>query len=104
MSKRSIHSAALVLALAATTAAASAQTMSAGGTPKPIGSPMASPMPGASSMPMTGMKKKAKPMASSSPSSTARHGAPIDATGANSGSSSNPTTGTNIPSTTGASK
>ncbi len=100
MSKRSIHSAALVLALAATTAAASAQTMSAGGTPQPIGSPMAK----ASSMPMTGMKKKAKPMASSSPSSTARHGAPIDATGANSGSASQPNTGTNIPSTTGASK
>jgi hypothetical protein len=40
-------------------------------------------------------------MASAQTGDTARHGPPIDAAGANSGSTSHPQSGTNMPSTTG---
>jgi hypothetical protein len=50
----------------------------------------------------TTTKKKKKKATPSAKSSLARHGPPIDAAGANSGSSSNPASGPDIPSTTGA--
>jgi hypothetical protein len=98
MNKFSIQAAALILAMSASAAMASAQTASAGGTPKPLGSSSmsGSSMSGSMSGTKTMTKKKTKK------SSLARHGPPIDAAGANSGSSSNPASGGDIPSTTGA--
>ncbi len=97
MNKFSIQAAALILAMSASAAMASAQTASAGGTPKPLGS---SSMNGSMSSSMSGTKTTTKKKTKKS--SLARHGPPIDAAGANSGSSSNPASGGDIPSTTGA--
>ncbi len=96
MNKFSIQAAALILAMSATAAMASAQTASAGGTPKPLGS---SSMNSSTSGSMSGTKTTTKKVKKSS---LARHGPPIDAAGANSGSSGNPASGADIPSTTGA--
>jgi hypothetical protein len=78
--------AALFIALIAGTGAAGAQTMAS---PAPMSS--ATPKPTSMSSPMAKSKKN-----------VARHGPPIEGAGANSGTTSNPQSGTNIPSTSGA--
>ncbi len=87
MTTRTIQATALFLALAASTAVASAQPVNPNPSPKPMAS-------GAMSS-SSSMKTKKK-------SSLARHGPPMQAAGANGGSTGHMESGQNIPSTTGA--